>query len=491
MKLYLNNAPRYASEQIMMMLFPKDKPEVVFERPIDGDFAEIEIKENENTIFARTEIFQNGKCSSGEDRVDIAGISDELEIKRRLHQALKISFYRAAVLHLPKVPEWGAMTGIRPAKVAAKLFKAGMSRTEVEAVLENTYYVQPRRRALSISAALEGIRVEESLDERDISIYIGIPFCASRCKYCSFVSHSIDKAQHLVSPYIETLIREMEEVSKTVSDLDLRVKTVYIGGGTPTALSTYELRRVMKALRDNFDLSSVSEYTVEAGRPDTADIEKIKMISDMGATRISVNPQTMDNRVLSLMGRNHTAEDIVRMVEDTRAVSDMLINMDLIAGLPGDSFEGFCDSLNKVVALNPDNITVHTLAIKKGSTLRDEKMALPSPVEVENMVDFAFDTVTSCDFAPYYLYRQKYMSGNLENVGYAKAGAESAYNVLIMEELHTILSFGAGGVTKLVDNENARIERIFNPKYPYEYNKIESFYDTCEKIKNFYAERGK
>ncbi len=490
MKLYLKNAPRYASEQIMMMLFPQDMPEVVELKPSKGDFAEIEIINEDDTIFAYTEIHQDGKCTKGEDSVDITNVSDELEIKRRLHQALKISFYRAAVLHLPKAPEWGAMTGIRPAKVAAKLFKAGKSNEEVEKILRDTYYVQPRRRALSISAALEGIRVEKSLDARDISIYIGIPFCASRCKYCSFVSHSIDKAQHLVEPYIETLMCEMKEVSKTVSELNLSVKTVYIGGGTPTALSCEELKCVMQTLRDNFDLSDVLEYTVEAGRPDTADIEKIKMISEMGATRISVNPQTMDNRVLALMGRNHTAEDIVRMVSDIRKTSNMLINMDLIAGLPGDSFEGFCDSLNKVCALNPDNITVHTLAIKKGSTLRDEKMELPSPKSVEQMVDFAFDTVTSNGFAPYYLYRQKYMSGNLENVGYAKPDAESAYNVLIMEELHTILSFGAGGVTKIVDNENARIERIFNPKYPYEYNKIETFENTCNKIKNFYTERG-
>lgn len=485
MKLYLKNAPRYASEQIMMMLFPQDKPEVV-EESFSGDGAVIEITEDSGILHASTKIYKDGMCFEGSDTAKTEGIDDELEIKRRLHQALKISFYRAALPLLPKAPEWGAMTGIRPAKVAAKLFKAGASQNEVDGILKETYYVQPRRRELAIRAALTGIEVEKNLSPRDISIYIGIPFCASRCKYCSFVSHSIDKASHLIEPYIKTLISEMEEVSKTVSEKELCVKTVYIGGGTPTALSTEDLRRVMQALRDNFDLSNVYEYTVEAGRPDTADLRKIKMISEMGATRISVNPQTMDNRVLSLMGRNHTAEDIVRMVSDIRNVSDMLINMDLIAGLPGDSFEGFKDSLNKVISLNPDNITVHTLAIKKGSTLKDEKMQLPPPKEVEKMVNFAFDEVRKAQFSPYYLYRQKYMSGNLENVGYAKSGAMSAYNVLIMEELHTILSFGAGGVTKLVDNENARIERIFNPKYPYEYNKIESFSDTCDKISKFY-----
>ena len=227
---------------------------------------------------------------------------------------------------------------------------------------------------------------------------------------------------------------------------------------------------------------------VEAGRPDTADFEKLSMIAEEGATRVSVNPQTMDDRVLALMGRKHTAADIVRMVSDIRKIGGMLINMDVIAGLPGDCETGFRDTMQRVQALAPDNITVHTLAVKKGSTLRDERMQLPPPDAVERMVDFALDTVTQAGLKPYYLYRQKYMSGNLENVGYAKPGCESMYNVLIMEEIHTILSLGAGGVTKLVNPEQNEIVRIFNPKYPYEYNDaLNRFADSSRKIVSFYS----
>lgn len=489
MKLYLNGAPRYAAEQIMMMLFPADRPECVEERPETGDFAEIFIRENRYHVFAKSTVWRDGAPHCGGCVLRIADCTEDmLEKKRRLHQALKVSFYHAALPLLPKAPEWGAMTGIRPAKVAAKLLNQGLSREETDRVLRDTYFVRERRRALALAAAEEGIRVANCCSPREISLYVGIPFCASRCKYCSFVSHSIDKAAHLVEPYLDTLISEMRMIGEAARAADLSVKTVYIGGGTPTALSTEQLRRVMRALRTHFDLSRIEEYTVEAGRPDTADFEKLSMIAEEGATRVSVNPQTMDDRVLALMGRKHTAADIVRMVSDIRKIGGMLINMDVIAGLPGDCETGFRDTMQRVQALAPDNITVHTLAVKKGSTLRDERMQLPPPDAVERMVDFALDTVTQAGLKPYYLYRQKYMSGNLENVGYAKPGCESMYNVLIMEEIHTILSLGAGGVTKLVNPEQNEIVRIFNPKYPYEYNDaLNRFADSSRKIVSFYS----
>jgi len=485
MKLYLDNAPRYASEQIMMMLFPNERHEVVEIRP-EGDFSEISVWEKDGRVFAKTTIYKDGKTYIGED--DLPGDNEEIEHKRRIHQALKVSFYKAALPILPKAPEWGAMTGIRPAKVAAKLINSGKTIAETDKILEDTYFVQPARRALAIAAAVNGIKIEKEMDKGDISLYVGIPFCASRCKYCSFVSHSVDKAGHLVEPYIETLLSEMQIIGESVKAKNLKIKSLYIGGGTPTALSSPQLKRVMEGINENFDLSNLIEYTVEAGRPDTADCEKIKMIADLGATRISVNPQTMDDKILELMGRNHTAQDIVRMMRDIRDVSHMLVNMDVIAGLPGDSFEGFADTIQKVIDLCPDNITVHTLAIKKGSTLKKETMALPSGDEVEAMVDFARCRIMEENYAPYYLYRQKYMSGNLENVGYAKTHAVSAYNILIMEELQTIVSLGAGGVTKLVSKDDAEIVRIFNPKYPYEYNVAgDKFKETALKISEFYG----
>lgn len=490
MKLYLNgNDERYAAEQIMMMLFPNDKPECVIKRPENEDFAEIRIRENGYHVYARTDIVKEGKSYSGASVLPIRDCKDnELEHKRRIRQVLKVSFYKAAVQTLEKLPEWGAMTGIRPAKVAAKLMMSGKKASETERILQETYFVQPRRCELTMRAAMQGMRVLEENRPRDVSLYIGIPFCASRCKYCSFVSHSIDKAGHLIEPYLATLHEEMAIIGNVVHERNLHIKSIYIGGGTPTALCSDDLRMVMKGVCENFDISGVLEYTVEAGRPDTVDMEKLQIIREFGATRISANPQSMDNRVLQLMGRNHTAEDIVRMVEDIHTLGGLDINMDVIAGLPGDSESGFRDTIERVLKLSPDNVTVHTLAIKKGSTLRDEKMVMPSADEVERMVDTAYDAVTKEGLLPYYLYRQKYMSGNLENVGYARPGKESLYNILIMEELHTILSLGAGGVTKLVSREDAEIIRIFNPKYPYEYNNAqEKFCESARKIKDFYS----
>ena len=490
MKLYLNGAPRYAAEQIMMMLFPADRPECVEQRPDGGDFAEIRVEERENQVLAQTTIWKNGTAHRAEESLPVADCAeDALEKKRRVHQALKVSFYRAALPLLDKPPEWGAMTGVRPAKVAAKLLASGMTRAQADAVLRDTYYVQPRRRTLALAAAEVGRAVGARCGREQVSLYVGIPFCASRCKYCSFVSHSIDKAAHLIEPYLDALEEEMCRVGAAVRAAGLSVMTVYIGGGTPTALTTNQLRRVMRSLREHFDLSGVCEYTVEAGRPDTADAEKLAMIAQEGATRVSVNPQTMDDRILKLMGRRHTAADIVRMVEDIRRIGGLQINMDVIAGLPGDRSAGFADTIRRVLALQPDNVTVHTRAIKKGSSLREARMALPEPAEVAQMVDFAFDAVTAAGLAPYYLYRQKYMSGNLENVGYAKPGCENLYNVLIMEELQSILSLGAGGVTKLVNPAKNQIVRIFNPKYPYEYNNAQSrFAHTAQEIETFYSE---
>ncbi|MEG2378332.1 MAG: coproporphyrinogen dehydrogenase HemZ, partial [Clostridia bacterium] len=344
-----------------------------------------------------------------------------------------------------------------------------------------------RRRELAIAAALAGERAVLGMQRRDISLYIGIPFCASRCKYCSFVSHSIDKAQHLVTPYLEALSREMQLVGASIKKIGCKVKTLYIGGGTPTALSASQLKEVMRMARDNFDLNGLIEYTVEAGRPDTVDTEKLSIIREYGATRVSVNPQSMDDKVLKLMGRGHTAQDIADMVSDVRKVGGLDINMDVIAGLPGDSYDGFCDTISKVLALSPDNITVHTLAIKKGSALHDLVIEKPSGDTVARMVDYAFEAVSNAGFAPYYLYRQKYMSGNMENVGYTRRGKESVYNILIMEELQTIISLGAGGVTKLVDRDRGAITRIFNHKYPYEYNAdTDKFARSCAVIEDFY-----
>ena len=471
-----------------MCMFPNSHAEFVSEKPDSGDFIISLLLKLSNKFVSETEMHIGGKVNRARGEAPIwDGISYEDE-KRAACRAIKTSFYLASLAFLPKAPAWGALTGIRPSKVAAKFLDEGMTPQAAENAMTEDYFVSEERASLAVACAVRAREMTAKTARSDFSLYVGIPFCASRCKYCSFVSHSIEKARGLVAPYLEMLSYELACYGRAVREVGLNLSSIYIGGGTPTALSAHELQFVMKEIEKNFDVAGVSEYTVEGGRPDTLTYEKIKTIRDCGATRISVNPQTMNDDILRAMDRRHTADDVVRAIADVRSVGGLIINCDLIAGLPDDTYESFCNSVDRVLALSPENITVHTLAIKKGSTLSKEKYRLPDGDETERMVHYSMRAVTKKGYAPYYLYRQKYMSGNLENVGYSLAGFESDYNNYIMDELHTILSAGAGGVTKLIDSENARIERIFNPKYPYEYNNAkEKINLTEEKIHKFFA----
>ena len=304
---------------------------------------------------------------------------------------------------------------------------------------------------------------------KSFSLYISIPYCPSRCSYCSFVSHSITNrsALKLVPSYVEHLCREIAYTGKLAASLGLRLESVYWGGGTPTTLEPEQLAQILSAVEQNFDLSTLREYTVEAGRPDTITREKLLAIRAGGGNRISVNPQTMSDPVLAAIGRSHRAADIRRAYALAREVGGLAINMDLIAGLPGDTPQGFRQTLEEVMALAPENLTVHTLALKKGARLRQEDTPLPTGDQVAAMLDDAWAALEAGGYAPYYLYRQKFMSGALENVGWTRPGYVNQYNICMMEELHTVLSLGAGGVTKFV--ENGVVRRMANPKYPQEY----------------------
>ncbi len=486
MKLYLTGHDyRFAVEQIMVVLFPGEKPEYPEGEPC-GDYAHVSLKRTKARITACTEFSRGGETAKSTSVLPVC--EDAEEYDRRARQVIRTSFFKAVKQVCGISPEWGAMTGIRPAKVAQKLMEQGADDEQVNRTLKNSYFVKKKRRDLCLKVAHAGINAAADGTPKDASVYIGIPFCVSRCKYCSFVSHSIDKAQHLVEPYLNALLFEMESTGKAARELGLNIKSVYIGGGTPTSLSASQLERVMKGVYENFDLSNIEEYTVEAGRPDTVDAQKLKVIFENGATRISANPQTMSDYVLELMGRRHTAQDIVDMVAALRKLGSIDINMDVIAGLPGDTLESFKNTINRVIKLNPENITVHTLAVKKGSTLKEEGIAIPDGAETLAMVEYASDKLKKSGYDPYYLYRQKYMSGNLENVGYARDGRIGLYNIYIMDELHTILSLGAGGVTKLVNRGKVKIERIFNLKYPYEYNNAhQRLKENADRIKGFYA----
>ena len=300
-------------------------------------------------------------------------------------------------------------------------------------------------------------------------LYVGIPFCPTRCAYCSFVSQSVEKSMALIRPFLEALEREIDAVAEQVRLLGLRPVALYMGGGTPTTLSARELDALCGRLERALDLSALREYTVEAGRPDTITEEKLSVLRAHGVDRVSVNPQTMSDAVLEAIGRRHTAEDIVRALEKVRAVGGFAVNMDLIAGLPQDSPAGFAQTLERVLAFQAENITVHTLSIKKGSRLAQEEAGLPGGEEVARMLALAEERLRACGYAPYYLYRQKFMSGGFENVGWAKKGYINLYNICMMEELCSILAMGAGGSTKLIGPPGSRNIRLTAPKYPLEY----------------------
>lgn len=366
---------------------------------------------------------------------------------------------------------WGEMTGIRPVKIAGALLKKGASREEIIEYYIKNYGVSYEKAELCFNVAKVEEPIEGSIHKNGVSIYIGIPFCPTRCLYCSFVTNGAGRTGKYIPQYLDCLAREIEYVGEILKNNGDVVESVYIGGGTPTTLSAEQLRFLFQKIRGGFDLSNVREYTVEAGRPDTITRDKLIAISDFGIDRISINPQSMNEKTLKIIGRNHTPQDIIDAYRLARECGIKNINMDIIAGLPDETFEEFKYTVEKVEELSPEDTTVHTMSIKRSSRLNEmlDKYTLTDGSEIRKMVDFAAEYLKGAGKHPYYLYRQKNMLGNFENVGYSKPGFESLYNIFIMEEIQTIISLGGGGVTKTVDRETGRIERIFNVKEPKDY----------------------
>lgn len=367
-------------------------------------------------------------------------------------------------------PQWGYLTGIRPVKKVNALLDEGCSKDEIFARLKDKYDVSLRKLELAYNTAVTQKKYFDSLDRKSFSLYVSVPFCPSRCSYCSFVSHSIESsgAKKLLPDYVEKLCEEIPLTAEIAQELGLKLDTVYIGGGTPTSLSAQQLEMVMDSLEKSFNISAVREYTVEAGRADTITEEKLRVIKNHGATRISINPQTMNDSVLKAIGRRHTAQDVADCFELARRLGFDNINMDTIAGLPTDTYEGFRHTIDTLCGLDPESITIHTLTVKRSSGLfLQESIDIDS--RISDMVNYGQDTLGRFGYLPYYLYRQKNTVDNLENVGYAKKGFESLYNIYIMEEAQTILAVGAAGSTKLVNPDTNKIERLFNYKFPYEY----------------------
>ena len=443
---------RYAVEQLLMSLFSQQ----------EGS-ARSGLSRGKTWLTATARIEINGKTTHAARRIPIS--RETVRLRRRI---LQQSLYLAALPHLQQTPAWGALAGVRPTKISTKVMLSGGDRKAADKELAQVYFVTPERRALALDCSEATVRAVERMEDRDISLYIGIPFCPTRCSYCSFVSRTVGKRTELIEPYLQALYTELAHTGKLLASSGKTVRTIYIGGGTPTTLTARQMAELLDTVAETFDLSRCVEFTVEGGRPDTLDEEKLRVIRQHGADRMSINPQTMEDAVLRACGRPHTAQDILRRYEEAVAAGFTAINMDLIAGLPQDSYAGFCRSLDGVAALNPANITVHTLALKKGADLFEKRVELPDFQEVSRMVDYANATLRALDYKPYYLYRQKYMSGSFENVGWSRDGLDCLYNIYMMEEVHTIISLGGGGMNK-VNLPDGTLRRFHNPKFPEEY----------------------
>ena len=457
---------RYAVEQSLLAFFPNERPVYGEE---ESNRARVSLTVEGQAGPAVTELSVEGRTARGRAQAALSGAEDEYQRERLRQRAVKLSFFEAARALTGVTPAWGALTGIRPAKLAAGLLEEGKSEEEADRILRDVYFVSDSRRKLCLPCAKAGLEATQGLKKNEISLYVGIPFCPTRCAYCSFVSNSVEKSFHLVEPYLQALLAEADSAAAMVKDLGLKVRSFYMGGGTPTTLTAEQMDRLLSRLREGFDLADAVELTVEAGRPDTITAEKLTVLRKNGVDRISVNPQSMDDRVLAAIGRRHSGDDIRKAMELVNAAGFPHVNMDLIAGLPEDTPESFRRTLDEVVAFGTDNITIHTLSLKKGSRITLEGTRIPTEEEVAAMLDYAAPALGGAGFAPYYLYRQKYMSGSFENVGWCRPGGTGWYNIYIMEELHTILSLGAGGSTKMVDQPRNRIERVFNLKFPQEY----------------------
>ena len=444
---------RYSVEQLQMSLFPAD-----------SCLEAVSALHRGNTwLTATAKITLDGVTATASRRLKAS--EETVRLRRR---ALQQSYYLAATKLLPTLPPWGALAGVRPTKITTKHMLEGGTPASADRLLRDVYYVTPERRQLAVDCSSSTVAAAGLLQPEDLSLYVGIPFCPTRCTYCSFVSRTIGKKTELLEPYLEALLKEIAVTGKLLAQSGRTLRTVYIGGGTPTTLSTAQMIRLLDAIREHFDLSRCIEFTVEGGRPDTLTEEKLRAIHDHGADRMSINPQTMEDHVLRACRRPHKAADVVRAYREAEAAGFTAINMDLIAGLPADSVDGFRRSLDAVAALNPSNITVHTLALKKGADLFEKRVNLPSAEDVTEMVAYANKVLASLGYKPYYLYRQKYMSGSFENVGWSRDHLDCLYNIYMMEEVHTILSLGGGGMNK-VNFPDGSLRRFHNPKFPEQY----------------------
>ncbi|MBM7556285.1 coproporphyrinogen dehydrogenase HemZ [Halanaerobacter jeridensis] len=403
---------------------------------------------------------------------------DGQDFEKRCRYRLKLSIYRLLCDYLDlEMSPWGILIGVRPTKLVHILLDKGLSYQQVDYRLQNIYGVNPEKRELLLNIVRRERKYIPTASEarKKISIYLGVPFCPTKCDYCSFASYPLKEYGEYVSDFLAALQYEIESIGQVVRDLNLKVDTVYIGGGTPTVLSAEELEEIIKKIKSSFAITGddLREFMVEAGRPDTINEKKLRVLKQEKVGRISINPQTMQQKTLNKIGRDHTVKDVVQAYKLARKMNFANINMDLIVGLPGEGKEELQLTLEEIQDLQPDSLTVHTLAIKRAANLSKEQSGLStaSAAKINKMLNLTQKTAEKLGLVPYYMYRQKSPLGNFENIGYSKPGQESIYNILMMEEREIIIALGGGGVTKLVDSNDWSLEREINPKFPVQYIK--------------------
>ncbi len=479
MNLYVkNNKFWFELENLTRLFFPNEKINVykefdTIEAPyIYSEFSdEISVKVQINTFFE-------------EHTAQIVGndVEDELSTVQLL--------YKILCNYSGITQPWGLLTGVRPVKLLRRVGEE-IGEENAQKRFINDYFVSEEKLSLARETEINEKKILNLSKPESFSLYVGIPFCPSRCSYCSFVMASIERAEKLMEPYVDLLCEEIKATAEIANSLNLKLETVYFGGGTPTTLNAKQLDKVLGTVNKYFNMSTCREFTVEAGRPDTIDTERLIALKENKVDRISINPQTTNDDILKVIGRKHTAQQFFDAFDLARKCGFDNINTDLIAGLPTDTYESFKASLDSILKLSPECITVHTLCMKRASTLTTQGVTLNTDdaTQARKMLEYTQNSLTSLDYIPYYLYRQSRMVGNLENVGWSKRGYESLYNVYVMDETHTILACGSGGVSKLKNCEKDYLERIFNFKYPYEY--IDRFDEIIERksiIKRFYSE---
>ncbi len=456
--ILIGNSFKYEIESTLKMFFPTRKFQFSDDiQNATGKCFVVAGVEN-NRIYADIKI--NGENFHSEKNIPTG---DDKNVEHELCRIIYHILREKTGVNTP----WGLMTGIRPVKKVTELITQGKSFQEIEKILTEKYELSPEKLKLAYITAVNQLPIIEKINRKAVSLYISIPFCPSRCSYCSFVSHSIESAGKLIPDYVKCLCRELEIISHIINETGTEIDTIYFGGGTPSAIPAEDIRTIMECVQKNFDLDKIREYSFEAGRPDTITAEKLHIIKEYGADRISINPQTLNNDVLKVIGRRHTSEEALKAFELARKEGFRNINTDLIAGLPTETPESFRNTLDRIIDISPESITVHTLTLKRAANLftqGEENISNPA----SEMVDYSIEKLMDNNYHPYYMYRQKNTLDNLENIGYAKKGYENYYNIYIMDETQTIIGAGSGASTKLVYPDN-RINRIHNYKFPYEY----------------------